>query len=183
MTIEEIINKIETHMWEGILIHNAMAETYDFLGLRGYARFHNYQTYEEMCGMMHLSHYYFTHYHKLIKKDEFMPQPIIPDSWYKYTSMDVDASTKRNAIKDLTEKWINWERETKTLYQSMRLELNNIGEVAAALELDKYIIDVSTELEHAERELIKLNSIGYDLVEIESWQEQMSKKYKKKLGW
>lgn len=65
----------------------------------------------------------------------------------------------------------------------MRLELNNIGEVAAALELDKYIIDVSTELEHAERELIKLNSIGYDLVEIESWQEQMSKKYKKKLGW
>ena len=45
-----------------------------------------------------------------------MPQPIIPDSWYKYTSMDVDASTKRNAIKDLTEKWINWERETKTLY-------------------------------------------------------------------
>lgn len=65
----------------------------------------------------------------------------------------------------------------------MRLELISIGEVAAALELDKYIIDVSTELEHAEKEFIKLNTIGYDLIEIESWQESMSKKYKKKLGW
>ena len=65
----------------------------------------------------------------------------------------------------------------------MRLELISIGEVAAALELDKYIIDVSTELEHAEKEFIKLNTIGYDLIEIESWQEPMSKKYKKKLGW
>ena len=183
MTLEEIVTKIETHMYEGVLMHNTIAEIYDFLSLYGYARFHNYQSYEEMCGLMHFSHYYSTHYHKLIKCNEITSKSLIPDSWYKYTSMDVDANTKRNAIKDLTEKWINWEKETKILYQSMRLELISIGEVAAALELDKYIIDVSTELEHAEKEFIKLNTIGYDLIEIESWQESMSKKYKKKLGW
>jgi hypothetical protein len=42
MTIEEIFNNISTHMIEGVLIHDAMAAAYDFLGLYGFARFHDH---------------------------------------------------------------------------------------------------------------------------------------------
>ena len=80
-------------------------------------------------------------------------------------------------------KWINWEKETKTLYQSMRLELYALGEVAAALDLDKYIMDVDKELRHAEKKLLELETIGYDIVKIMESQEELYKKYKKKLGW
>ena len=183
MLLETIFSNLNTHMLQGILIHNTMAEAYDFLGLRGYARFHNYQSCEEMSDMQHLIHYYFTHYHKLIKKNQMEQLAIIPESWFKYTTMDVDQGTKRSAIKELITKWIEWEKETKTLYQNMRQELISIGEIAATIEIDKYILNVSTELEHAERELISLNTINYDLIEIESWQKPMCKKYKKKLGW
>jgi len=30
--------------------------------------------------------------------------------------MDVDVNTKRNAVKDLMDKWVKWERDTKKLY-------------------------------------------------------------------
>jgi hypothetical protein len=48
----------------------------------------------------------------------------------------------------------------------MRQELIALGEVAAALKLDCYILDVSTELHDAEKKLLKLETINYDIVHI-----------------
>jgi len=65
----------------------------------------------------------------------------------------------------------------------MRQELSAIGEIAAALKLDCFICDVDKELIHAEKKLIKLETLGYDIGTIISWQEPMYNKYKKKIGW
>jgi len=65
----------------------------------------------------------------------------------------------------------------------MRQELIQINEIDAALQLDLHIRDVSKELAHAEKKLIKLETLGYDMYSIIEWQEKMEKKYKKKLGW
>ena len=80
-------------------------------------------------------------------------------------------------------KWIKWEQETKKLYQEIRQELALQGEVAAALQIDQYILDVDEELEDAQKKLMRLEIINYDLVEVMNWQERLYKKYKKKLGW
>ena len=183
MTIDEVFSKLATHMIEGLMFHDEVSICYDFIGLQAYAKEHSEHYMEESKGYRSLLHYYASHYHKLLKKESVPSPKLIPESWYKYTTIDVDPNTKRNAIKELMTKWIEWEKSTKLLYQSMRQLLTSINEVAAALELDKYILDVTNELEYAEKKLIKLNSINYDLVEIESWQQPMSKKYKKKLGW
>jgi len=37
MTVEEIFNKIASHMLEGLKYHDEMAKLYDFLGLYGYS--------------------------------------------------------------------------------------------------------------------------------------------------
>ena len=179
MTTEEIFNKIISHMVEGIMIHDELANGYDFLGLYGFAKCHDYHHLEETCSYRKMSHYYSTHYHKLLLVDTQVRQNIIPETWRKYTTFDVDTNTKRTAIKDMMKAWINWERDTKKLYQEMRQELCNIGECAAALELDKYILDVTDELVHAEKKFIKLESINYDIVQIIDWQQPMYKKYKK----
>jgi hypothetical protein len=65
----------------------------------------------------------------------------------------------------------------------MRQELTAIGELAAAMKLDCYICDVDKELHYAEKKLIKLETLGYDLATIISWQGKLHKIYKKKLGW
>jgi len=97
-------------------------------------------------------------------------QTIIPEAWYKYTTMAVDVNTKRSAVKDMMGKWVKWEQDTKKLYQEMRQELCTLGEVAAALEIDCFIKDVDDELVHAEKKFIKLETIGYDIGTIISWQ-------------
>jgi len=65
----------------------------------------------------------------------------------------------------------------------MRQELCTLGEVAAALKLDCFICNVDKELIHAEKKWIILETIGYDINTIISWQEPMYDKYKKKIGW
>ena len=183
MTVEEIFNKIASHMREGIMYHDEFARAYAYLNFYGLSKCHIYHSCEEKTGYLLLSHYYITHYFKLLYIEEINRPKIIPDSWYKYTTQVVDGGTKRNAVKELMEKWIKWEQETKKLYQEMRAELININETAAALYIDQYIRDVDKELSHAQKKLIRLETIGYDLVEIMNWQEHLYKKYTKKLGW
>lgn len=183
MTVEEIFNKLASHMVEGIMYHDDFAKAYDFLGLRGYARCHDYHHIEEECGYRCLSHYYATHYFKLLQLEPLTQPSIIPESWYKYSTQAVDSGTKRNAVKELMNKWVEWEKSTKQLYQEMRHELINLNEVAAALYLDKYIEDVDKELCHAQKKLLILETLGYDMNHIISQQEKIYNKYKKKLGW
>ena len=65
----------------------------------------------------------------------------------------------------------------------MRQELTTIGELAAATYLDDYICAVTKELCHAEKKLLKLDTLSYDVYYIIEMQDKLAKKYKKKLGW
>ena len=178
MTVEEIFSKLASHMVEGIMIHDDMANAYDFLGLCGFAKCHDYHHLEETKNYRCLSHYFSTHYHKLLKLEQLDQPKIIPETWHKYSTPDVDTNTKRNAVKDLMNKWVTWERDTKKLYQEMRQELCAIGEVAAALKVDCFICDVDEELVWAEKKWMKLETLGYDIGTILKWSSEMYKKYK-----
>lgn len=180
MNIDEIFSAIGIHMLEGIAYHDAFQKAYDFLGLYGFSRQQAHQYIEESDGYLDLQHYYTSHYHKLLLITQISFPDIIPDTWFKRTTMDVDTSTIKSSIRDLMKKWIEWEKSTKKLYQEMRLELQSIGEIAAALELDNYILDVSDELKHAEKQFIKLETINYDLPTIIDWQQSLYKKYKRR---
>ena len=74
--------------------------------------------------------------------------------------MAVDSATKRNSIKSMMEKWIEWEKTTKKLYQQKYQEF---GEIAAADKVKCYICDVDEELKHAEKKFIQLETVNYDL--------------------
>lgn len=183
MTVEEIFNKISSHMLEGVMFHADMVKAYDFLGLWGWARCHESHYLEEMRDYCYWSHYFISHYFKLIKNTNDNIPKLIPEGWYKYTTMEVDINTKRNAVKELMEKWISWEKETKQLYEEMRSELAALNEIDAAMQLDCYICNVSKELSHAQKKLIKLETLGYDISAVIHMSEEMYKKYTKKLGW
>lgn len=183
MTIEEIFSKLISHMEQGVQYHQTLAKAYDFIGLWGFSKCQLYHQFEELQGKQQLQHYYAAHYFKLIQTENLNTPEIIPANWYKYTTQDVDANTKKNAVKDLMTKWVAWERSTKEFYQNMRRELDALNELDAAQRLDKYICDVSHELHNVEKMIIKLETIGYDLITIEEWSDHLNKKYKKKLGW
>lgn len=181
MTVEEIFSTLAAHMEEGVMLHKQLAEIYSFLNLCGYKKCHEYHSYEESKNCRCLHNFYLEQYYKMIPEKEVKKPDIIPSSWYKYEKMDVDANTKRTAVKEMMQKWVEWEKDTKKLLENSYKELDNLGEICAAMKMRYFLKDVSKELKHAQKKQIDLDSSGYDLSGIIKEQHALHAEYKKKL--
>lgn len=181
MTVGEIFAKLSAHMIEGLMTHEQLANYYDFLSLKGYKRLHEYHYLEETCYYRKLCRYYINHFNKLIPDMKVDNPEVIPMSWYQYKREDVDVSTRRNAVRNGVEKWIEWEKETKKLYQESYKELMELGEVAAAKFLCCFIENVDDELKKAERCKLYRSATDYDMTLIEQDQYGMHHKYREKV--
>ena len=180
MAASDVFSRINSHMVEGMMLHNQMADYYDFLGLMGFKRLHEYRFLCEATQMRGVSRYYINHYNKLLPPTDVLEPEIVPAGWGKYTRMDVEPSTKRNAIRTCMDKWRKWEFDTKKLYQESYSDLCDIGEVAAACKVKELVADADMELKCADRLCIKLQSVDYDLCTIFLMQDEMPGQYKEK---
>lgn len=181
MTVEEIYKELAEHMIKGLMIHDQLADYYDFLGLKGYRKCHEYHYLDEACNYRKLCKYFVNHHNKLIHIDEIDNPEVIPESWYKYTRQDVDSNTKKNAVKTGLRIWVEWERDTKELYEQMYKELIDINEVASACIIKCFVEDVDHELEKAEKYQLYKEAVDYSLSHIIGEQEDKCKKYERKL--
>lgn len=106
---------------------------------------------------------------------------IIPQNWYAHTRYDVDASTKRNAVRDGFKRWIDYEKETKQFLENMVQRLEQANAREAARKLDYLIDHVEKEIEHAEEKMMALENSGYDMNYILQQQEPLKAKYADKI--
>lgn len=180
MNVSEIYAKIAANMIKGMMLHEQLADYYDFLGLKGYKRCHEYHFMKEAAAYRGVCRYYLNHHNRLIPREEVSDPKAIPDSWYRYERSDVDINTKRNAVKNGLDTWVTWERDTKKLYEKMYQELMTLGEVASAFKIKELISDVDCELKYAERAQLDKKAIDYDLAAIMMEQEAKHEKYRKK---
>ena len=181
MTLKEIYNEINEHMINGLMLHDQLANYYDFLGLEGYKRCHEYHYFKENMSYRSLNRYFINHHNMLIPEAKFNNESIIPESWYNHERSDVDSATKKNAVKTGLEAWVKWERETKDLYERMYNELLDIDEIASACKVKCLIKDVDKELKKAERYWLNKEAINYDIGAIIAEQRSKHNKYKHKM--
>ena len=181
MAAEKIFSEISEHMLKGLMFHEELANYFAFLALDGYSCCHEYHYKEESHSYRELNKYYITHYNKLIPKKGHIDAPqLIPTNWYAYTRKDVDAGVKRNAVKEAMQVWVNWEKETKELYEKKYIELCETKDVAAALLVKCLVKDVDNELKYAEEQMMALNTSNYDIIYILDEQKPFKEKYAKK---
>lgn len=180
MTVAEIFAEINTHMIGGIMLHDQFAEYYDFLNLHGFKRCHEYHAMCEFSERRGLVRYYISHYNKLLPENAAKNPEVIPASWRGYTRQEVDAGTKKRAVRDGFSRWCEWEAETKKLYEKAYTNLMELGEVAAACKVGELVKDVDRELKRASRKQAELASTDYDLAAVYLCQPEMHEKYKKK---
>lgn len=178
MSVEDIFAEISEHMLKGLMFHEEMANYFAFLCLEGYSCCHEHHYKEESKSYRKVTNYYITHYNQLIPKRGKLDAPqIIPTSWYGHDRKDVDANIKRNAIREAFQSWVDWEKETKELYELKYKELCEINEVAAAHFISYFIKDVDYELKDAETEMLNLIAINFDMPYIMGEQEELIKKH------
>ena len=184
MTIEEIGGLIAQKMLQGTMIHQQLINYYNFLGLKGYQKCHEYHYYEESCAYIDFMSYFINYYNKFLPKysfDSLTAPSIIPQNWYGYKRQDVDTNTKRNAVKNGLQKWISWEKEVKHFLQETYTQLINMNEIDLAIHLQKNIESVSEEIKHAELKYLEIKATDFDMTLIVSEQECLKKKYKQKI--
>lgn len=181
MTVEEIFSRLSTHMVNGLMLHNQLASGFAFLNLEGYKKCHEYQYLEESFNYRCLQDYFLAYHNKLIPETKIDNTNVIPNTWYKYTQMDVDTNTKRSAIRDMFKAWVEWEKEAKQLLETSYKELYDLGEICAAMKIAWFLKNTSKELKHAQEHQIYLENLNYDICHIIEEQKELKKKYIKKI--
>lgn len=182
MTIEEIFSQLSAHMVEGVMTHSQLSDYYNFLGLKGYSECHNYHFYCESKSFRDISEYYLTHYNKLIPEIKIPNPDIVPQSWINYVRQDVGMEVRKSAIKIGFDRWVQWERDTKNMYEEFYKELVTLGDIASACFVKELIVDVSEELKDAEQLTLENQVIDYDICVIMDKQDELFKRFKKRIG-
>ena len=180
-TPEEIFSEINNRFIVAIMMHGQFADYFDFLGLRGYKRLHEYQHLAESMEQRKVCRYFINSHNALLKEDFSGEVKIIPDAWYTAKRLSVGKSTKQKAVEDGFIEYHNWESETKSIYEKYSKKLREAGAVADAIFVEELVEDVSAELQTVERMISDLISTGYDMVYITEIQSEIHEKYKKKL--
>ena len=175
MTTEEIFSKINAHLAKGLMIHDQISNAFGFLNLCGYQKCHEQHYYEESINYREFNKFYLTYYHKLIPNLPPENVEIIPTSWYKYMRENVDTNTRRQSVRDLFKKWIEWETDTKNLLQTSYAQLRENNDFFAADKIMEMLKEVSDELATAYNSYINLSSTDYDIVFITEEQEKFIK--------
>lgn len=180
MTIAEIFQKINAHQIKGMMTHAQLADYFDFLNLRGYKRIHEYHYLDETVCNRSFNRYFINHFNMMIPIVNIENPEIIPTSWFMYSRKDVDSSTRKKAIATAFEKWVDWENESKELYEKMYKESVAIDEIAAAMKIKELVCDVDQELKCAERMFLSLRAVDYDQSYVYETQDCLHEEYREK---
>ena len=180
-SVESTFSEINARMIAALMFHDQMADYFDFLGMKGYKRLHEYQYFTESLERKKLNPYYINHHNKLIPDIYSGQVTMIPENWQTANRISVGKSTKQKGIEDGFNQYHEWESETKNLYEHYSSRLREMGAVADAIMVEKLVEDVNSELKKLERIIVDLISSGYDMVYITESQQRIHDKYKAKL--
>jgi hypothetical protein len=180
MTTNDVFAKIDARMIEGVMLHDKMANYYDFLGLMGFKRMHEYHFLREAVEMRGVNRYYINHYNTLLSESTVNSPFSIPASWYGHVRRDMGASNKRSYIKTGIDTWCDWEKETKTLYEMRYCDLCDMNEIAAACKVKELVSCADMTLKCADRLALKLYSVDYDLPAVLLMQDDLHSEYDEK---
>lgn len=177
---KDVYSAINVRQITALMFHDEMADFFDFLGLRGFKRMHEYQYFVESAEHRALRRYYLNHHEKILPDEEVDPISVIPDDWCKYSRMDVTPAVRKQAVQRALEQYRAWECETKEMYERCAYYLFSWQKIADFNKVNDLIRDVDCELKYLTRLCLELKAVDYDPMYIASIQDHYHDKYKKK---
>lgn len=180
MTCKEIFQFINTRQISALMFHDQMADIYDFLGLMGFKRLHEYQYFAESAEHRGLKRYFINHHNKLLNTGNINTVEIVPEGWEKYDRFDVTPQVRKQYISKSFEMYESWESDTKEIYEYCAKALFDMCHIADFAKVKELICDVDMELKTLDRMLIKLKSVDFNDVYIATIQDELHECYDKK---
>lgn len=180
-TCEEIFTAIRERQITALMFHDQSADLFDFLGLNGFKRMHEYQYMAESIEHRKLSRYYLNHHNKILMEGHLTNPQAIPEDWLKYTRFEVTAPIRKQAVEKSFSAYYDWEQETLECYSRYAKQLLDLDMVADFNQVNCLIKDVDMELKYLGRMVLSLRSISYDPIQVEAMQQELHDHYKCKM--
>lgn len=176
MTLHEIYSALGNRMVGAMMIHSQLVQIFAFVDLLPDMRKQENQLQEETHGLSELCKYYIQHHHNILVADNPPQIDILNLGLLKKSSNELTSEDKAYLIKYAMKEWIDWERDSKVLYEDSYRNLTDISEVASAEFVMRFIRDVDYELKEAERIFRVREGINWDLPAIYDKQSRMGKR-------
>lgn len=157
------------------MIHTQLTELFLFIDLISDAKRQKKQLHDESDGLLKLEQYAAQHHHLLITSDDPPQVNILNLSMLKQSNDDLSPDNKAYLIQYAMKEWIEWEKESKIIYEDAYHNLVDISEIAAADFVLRYVKDVDEELKTAEMLYRVRDAIDWDLSTIYDDQARMEK--------
>lgn len=139
MTVESIYGTIVARIIENMMFHDQASQIYCLLDLYENESFHNGKYYAEAEIYKDVCDYYIMHYGKILKQKRVKDPGIIKPYIYLKNTDNISTAFRIDTAIEVSDRWADWRRETKRIYERMYRELMVIGEVSSANELAGYI--------------------------------------------
>lgn len=175
MTRHEIFTILANRMVGAIMIHTQLAQLFAYIDLMPDARRHEQQLQEETHGLSELNKYYSQHHHAIIISDNPPQIDILSMGILKKPNYDLSPDDKIRIIQYGNKEWVDWERQSKIIYEDAYKNLIDISEVASAEFITRYVRDVDQELRDAERLYRVRDTIDWDLPTLYDKQARLKK--------
>lgn len=157
----EIWSKVCSHQVTGLMYHFQFADIFYFLGLDNLGKDQECRYHEESKSLRKNHHFVLKHHNKIIVPRRTEGVDLIPSSWAKYSTNDIDKSTRKTQVVSILENWASWELRTKDLYTEMYLKATEQHAVADACRLKEMILSVEDELVRIHEYSDKLKMCDY----------------------
>ena len=176
MTVKEIYTALANRMVGAMMIHSQLVQIFAFVDLLPDMRKQESQLQEETHGYSELNKYFIQHHHNILVADNPPQIDILNNSLFNKSSENLTTEDKMYIIKYGMNEWINWEKESKILYEDSYRNLVDILEVASAEFVMRFVRDVDFELKEAERIFRVREGINWDLGTIYDKQSRVGKR-------
>lgn len=176
MTLHEIYTALGNRMVGAMMIHSQLVQIFAFVDLLPDMRKQESQLQDETHGYSELCKYFIQHHHNVVVADNPPQIDILNLGMLKKSSDELTSEDKIHLIKYGMREWIEWEKQSKILYEDCYRNLVDISEVASAEFVMRFVRDVDLELKEAERIFRVREGINWNLDTIYDKQSRVGKR-------
>ena len=137
--MHEIFKKLSNRMVGAMMIHTQLTELFTFLDLPTDTKRQKKQLHEETDGLLKLEKYFAQHHHILITSDNPPQVDLLNVVMLKDENCKLSPDDRVYLIQYGMKEWIEWEKESKIMYEDAYRNLLDISEVAAAEFIMQYV--------------------------------------------
>lgn len=156
--VREIYKEILMRQAIAVDFHEQMANLFDFLNLRKWKRWHEYQALSEFSEKRGVSRYYENRHRRIAPRVYAVDSNYIPKDIELKDRFAVTDADRKKATREAFVAWCSWEEATKDFLQKQFARLGRLEKTADQNKINELIKAVDQELKELEREYISVMS-------------------------